>query len=270
MIKKALLVVGGLGVLSVFIFGRDAVSYATTSYGQATEAVTGSFPTEFQIDRARRMVRELQPEIQECARVIARQQVEVDQLDERITRMDGKLDKDKADIVRLQGDLAEDRSYYTYASNRRYSADEVRDDLNRRFERYKTSDATIAHLRKMRDARQKQVDAAKSKLEEMVAAERQLAVEVENLEAQLKLVQVAEATSNFNFDDSKLARAKELVGSIRTDLEVASRLAATDVEYSGEIPLDSEAPSDIEEQVANYFGLSGREIELASTPLDRE
>lgn len=269
MIKKALLVVGGLGVLSVFIFGRDAVSYATTSYGQATEAVTNSFPTDFQIDRARRMVRELKPEIAECARVIARQQVEVDQLDERIGRMEGKLDKEKAEIVRLKGDLAEDRSYYTYASGR-HSAGEVRDDLNRRFERYKTNDATVSHLREMRDARQRQVDAAKEKLEAMVAAERQLSAEVENLEAQLKLVQVAEATSDFNFDDSKLARAKELVGSIRTDLEVASRLAAADVEYSGEIRLDSEAPNDIEEQVAKYFGLSESEIELASTPVDRE
>jgi phage shock protein A len=167
--------------------------------------------------------------------------------------------------------LAENRSHYTYASDRRYSAGEVRDDLNRRFERYKTNDATVAHLREMRDARQRQVDAAKEKLEAMVAAERQLSAEVENLEAQLKLVQVAEATSNFNFDDSKLARAKELVSSIRTDLEVASRLAASDVEYSGEIQLDHEAPSDIEDQVAEYFSLSGeREIELASSRIDRE
>lgn len=270
MIKKALLVVGGLGLLTVFVFGRDAFSYMKTSYGRTTEAVTNSFPTEFQIDRARRMVRELRPEIQECAHVIARQQVEVDHLNERIAKMESKLDKDKADIVRLRSDLAEDRSYYTYASNRRYTPAEVRDDLNRRFERYKTADQTAAHLREMRDARQRQVDAAKEKLEAMVAAERQLAAEVENLEAQLNLVQVAEATSNFTFDDSKLSRVKELVSEIRTDLDVKSRLAAADVEYTGEIPLEGEAPTDIEEQVAEYFGLDGKEIELASTHVERE
>src|SRR5687768_2938747 len=159
MIKKALVVVGGLGLLSVFIFGRDACSYMKTSYGQATEAVTGSFPTEFQIDRARRMVRELQPEIAECAHVIARQQVEVEQLDERIAKLEGKLEKDKSDLVRLQSDLGEGRSYYTYAGYR-YSSDEVREDMSNRFERFKTNEATIEHWRKMRDARRAQVDAA--------------------------------------------------------------------------------------------------------------
>jgi chromosome segregation ATPase len=269
MIKKALLVVGGLGLLSVFIFGRDACSYMKTSYGRATEAVTESFPTEFQIDRARRMVQELKPEIQECAQVIARQQVEVEQLDERITQLEGKLEDDKADIVRLQGDLAEGNSYYTYAGHR-YSADRVREDMSNRFERFKTNEATIEHWRKMRDARRAQVDAAKQKLDAMVTAERQLTAEVENLEVQLKLVQVAEATSDFNFDNSKLARAKELIGQIKTDMEVASRLAAADIEVTGEIQLDNEAPADIEKQVANYFGLDEAEVELASASVDRE
>jgi chromosome segregation ATPase len=268
MIKKALLVVGGLGLLSAFVFGRDACSYMKTSYGQATEAVTGSFPTEFQIDRARRMVRELRPEIEDCARVIARQQVEVERLDEQIAKMEAKLDKDKADVVRLKSDLADGRSNYTYAGHR-YTAGEVREDLSRRFERFKTNDSTIAHLREMRDAHRKNVDAAKAKLESMVASERTLAAEVENLEAQLKLVQVHEATSNFNFDDSKLARAKELVGNIRTELETASRLVAADIEYTGEIQLD-EAPSDIEAQVAEYFGLGDKEIELASAHVSHE
>jgi hypothetical protein len=269
MIKKALLVVGGVGLLSVFIFGRDACSYMKTSYGRATEAVTGSFPTEFQIDRARRMVRELKPEIEKCAHVIARQEVEVEQLEEQIASMETRLDKDKADVVRLKSDLADGRSHYTYAGHR-YSAGEVRDDLSRRFERFKTNDATVAHLRDMRDAHRRNLDAAKAKLEKMVAAERQLAAEVVNLETQLKLVQVHEATSDFNFDDSKLARAKELVTSIRTELETASRLAAADVEYTGEINLDSEAPSDIEAQVAKYFGLGETEIELASAHVSQE
>ena len=105
---------------------------------------------------------------------------------------------------------------------------------------------------------------ARKKLEAMVAAQRQLQVEVENLEAKLKLVEVAEASSDFNFDDSKLARAKELIGQIRTDLEVTAKLANADINFHGEIPLDDPANDNIEQQVAEYFGLDGAEIELAS------
>ncbi len=107
----------------------------------------------------------------------------------------------------------------------------------------------------MRDARAHNLDAAREKLTAMVAAQRQLQVEVENLEAQHKLVQVAEASSDFQFDDSQLARCKELITDVRTRLDVAAKLANADTSFAEEIQLDAAAPEDVSEEVAKYFGL---------------
>jgi hypothetical protein len=256
MIKKTLLVVAGLGVTTLVLFGRDAASYVSTSYHRLTSSVQESVPVEFQIDRARQMVRDLEPEIRRSMHVIAKEEVALEQLNQQIDANTGKADKDKHDILRLQADLGRGKDLYRYAS-RTYTNDEVKQDLARRFNRFKVTDDTLASMRGMRDAREKNLDAAQQKLAAMINARRKLEVDVQNLEAKRKLVEVAQASSEYVFDDSQLARCKELISDIRTRLDVAAKLANADVNIEVEIPLDDATPSDITDQVANYFNLNG-------------
>jgi chromosome segregation ATPase len=256
MIKKALLGVVALGVTTLVLFGRDAASYVSTSYHKLTSSVQESVPVEFQIDRARQMVRDLEPEIRRSMHVIAKEEVALEQLNQQIDQNQGRVEKDKRDILRLQADLSENKDIYRYAS-RTYSGDEVKQDLSRRFNRFKVADDTLASMKQMRDAREKNLDAAQQKLAAMVNARRKLEVDVQNLEAKRKLVEVAQASSEYVFDDSQLARCKELITDIRTRLDVSARLANADINVDVEIPLDEATPSDITDQVAEYFKLNG-------------
>jgi hypothetical protein len=256
MIKKALLTVIALGLTTVVLFGRDATSYVATTYHRLTSSVKDSVPIEFQIDRARAMVRDLEPEIRRSMHVIAKEEVALEQLNAQIGTSAEKAEKDKGEILRLQADLGQNRDVYHYAS-RTYTPDQVKQDLSRRFCRFKVTDETLANLKSMRDARERNLDAAQQKLAAMINARRKLEVDVENLEAKSKLVEVAEASSDYVFDDSQLARAKQLITDIRTQLDVAAKLANADVNIEVEIPLDETSPSDITDQVAEYFGLGG-------------
>jgi hypothetical protein len=121
------------------------------------------------------------------------------------------------------------------------------------------ADDTLASMKQMRDARQKNLDAAQQKLAAMVNARRKLEVDVQNLEAKRKLVEVAQASSDYVFDDSQLARAKDLINDIRTRLDVAAKLANADVNVESEIPLNDAAPADITDQVTEYFKLGVKE-----------
>ena len=217
-------------------------------------------PIEFQIDRARTMVRDLEPEIRRSMHVIAKEEVEVEQLDKRISASQRKSEKEKSDIMRLQSDLRTGKSVFRYAGHQ-YTCDEVKQDLSRRFVRFKTSDATLGSLRDMRDARQRNLDAARQKLAAMMSSQRQLLVEVENLEAKLKLVEVAQASSDLHLDDSQLARAKALMTDIRARLDVAAKLADADTTFQDEIQLEESAAENIVDQVAEYF-----QLEVTSEP----
>lgn len=263
MFKRILLVGTGVAVTSVVLFGRDAASYVKTSYHRVTSTVQDQVPMDFQIDRAKQMVRDLDPEIRNSMHVIAKEEVALDQLNQQINGNQEKADKEKKDILHLQADLGEKKATYHYAS-RTYTCDEVKQDLAKRFNIFKVSDDTLSSMKQMRDARQKNLDAAQQKLGAMINARRKLDVDIQNLEAKRKLVEVAQASSDYVFDDSQLARAKDLINDIRTRLDVAAKLANADVNVQSEIPLENSAPQDITDQVTEYFKLGDKAEKVAT------
>jgi len=258
MIKKAILAGVGVALVGTVFFGRDAFSYFRTGAGRMTEAVRDSVPMDFEIDRARRMVKELVPDIRKNMHVIAKEEVEVDQLKKQIASTESRLGKDRAELVRLKADLGSGNSNFHYAG-RQYSAAQVKADLTNRFERFKTTDATLASLKDIQHAREQSLSAAREKLEGMLAAKRKLEVDVEHLEARLKMVEAAQTTSDYAFDDSNLSRVKELIGDLRTRLDVAERLTSAEGLFHGEIPLTDTASENIVEEVTEYLNGSNSE-----------
>jgi chromosome segregation ATPase len=238
----------------VLFFGRDAASYIRTSAGWVKDSVKSSVPVEFEIERARQMVKNLIPDIRRNMHVIAQEEVEVERLDKQITQTSTTLDKDRTEILRLKTDLATVQPVYQYAG-RSYTVTQVKVDLANRFERYKTHEATLASLRDIQAARRKSLDAARQKLEGMLVAKRQLEVDVENLEARFKMVEVAQTTCDFNIDDSQLGRVKDLIAEVRTRLNVAERLVNTQGELNEEIPLTAPQSDNIIDQITEYFGV---------------
>ncbi len=254
MLKKALFVGGALVLLLGLAFGRDACSYISTTVDRVQASVKSHIPPEVEIERARKMINSLQPEIRENMHRIAKEEVEVARLERQLGSQEKLLAKSEAEILRLNDDLKSDSSHYVYAG-RTFSADQVRGDLANRFKHHKTVEATAQKLTKILEVRRNKLGAAREKLEAMLAAKRQLEVDVENLEARLEMIQVAQTTSEFQFDDSQLARTKELVSDIGTRLDVAEKLLNSHVELYDRIPLDDDgAHEDISSEIAQYFG----------------
>jgi chromosome segregation ATPase len=252
MIKKLIIVAGVVLVLGILLFGRSAVSYIKTSAGYVKESVQEAVPIEFQIKRARGEIENLLPEVRKNMYVIAKEEVEVQNLQNQVVESEARLGKEKTDILRMSTDLKSGKDTFRYAGCS-YSAGQVKVDLANRFKRYKTGEATLASLQQILAARQQSLEAARRKLEGMLAAKRQLKVEVENLEARLQMIAAAKASSEYQFDDSRLGRVKELVSTLRTRLDVAERMVNAETHFHDEIPLDEPAPDNIVDQVTQYF-----------------
>jgi len=252
MVKKVLMAAGGGLLLVGLLFGRDAASYVSTSCGWVKQSVKDSVPVEFEIERARTMIRELDPEIRQNLHVIAREEVEVTRLRDQLTETEKNLAKDRKEIARMKGDLDQGGSVFVYAG-RSYSTKQVETDLTRRFDRFKTKEATSDKLRQILQARETGLLAANDKLKGMQGAKRQLEVEVENLKARLEMVKVAETTGNFNFDDSRLARTREAIQEISARIDVAEKMAQTSTAMPDQIKLDDEESRNISDEVARYF-----------------
>ena len=258
MVKKAVVIAAGVLLLLGLVFGRSHVS---TAVGIAQDTFQDSVPIPFEIKRAREEIKRLRPEIEKNMRSIAEVEVEVAKLERQVGKSDDRLQRDHADILQLKDDLESGSEVFVYA-NRTYSATQVKTDLIRRFDQFQTQEATLVSKKKQLDAKQRILLAARDKLEGMLAAKSQLEVDVENLEARLKMVEVAQTTSEFNFDDSKLSKTRDLIEQIRTRIEVAEKLVNDDIEYYDRIPLDeADVDRDITEEITDYFGEQRPEVE---------
>jgi len=262
MLRKVIIAGIGGALLTGVLVGKDAVSYVRTSFGYIKQAAQDAVPIEFQIERARGLIKNLIPEVRKNMHVIAKEEVEVQRLEEQIADTEARLAKEKDQILKLKTDLAEARGIYHYAS-RTYTANEVRSDLANRFERYKTADATLASLKEIRIARQKSLEAARQKLEGMLVAKRQLQVEIENLEARSQMIAAAQTTSNYQFDDSRLGHVKELIANLKTRMEVAEKLVNAEVNFHDEIPLDKPTAENVVDQVTEYFAQGETPVKVA-------
>jgi DNA repair exonuclease SbcCD ATPase subunit len=265
MIKRVILGSGVAFVLALVFFGRDALSYVRTSIGCVKESVHNSVPIEFQLERARRMIKDLEPEVRKNMHLIAKEEVEVEKLQKHVSDLDARLEKEEAELKKLHADVKSGKTSFEYGG-RKYSAEQVRADLASRFERLKTGQATLKSLREICSARTRGLDAARQKLEGMLAARRQLKVDVENLEARLQMVAAAQATSNYSFDDSQLGRVKELVTDLRTRLDVAEKLVGAEAIYHDEIPVNQTTPANIVDQVSEYLSKTAADGQAAANP----
>lgn len=252
MIRRLIITGGSALLLATVVCGRDVWSYVRTSAGCLKDSVSNSVPMEFQLERARQMIKDLTPEVQKNMHAIAKEEIELQRLESQIADSDARLAREKEQMNRLKSDLVSGGAEFRYGG-RQYTVEQVKLDLAHRFDRYKTADATLASLKQIQTARQRSLEAAREKLEGMLAAKRQLQVDVENLAARNQMVAAAQTTSNYNFDDSELGRVKELISNLRTRLEVNERLVNSDQYYHDEIPLDKTAPDNIVEQISQYF-----------------
>lgn len=268
MIRRTL-VGGAIGLLTVgLMFGRDAVSYVRTSAGWVKSTIDDSVPLEMKIEQARVMIKQLEPEVRRNKHLIVREEVALEQLAAQVDRMERKQVAEKSNLVRMRDELESCPDDHIYFAGHRYTTAQVKRDMSNRFERYKTNDETLSNLRRALTTRHQRLEAARLEVEQMLAARHQLLADVEKLEARQKMTTVAQTSSEFNLDDSVLARANQLVREVETRLDVAERMLDADLQFAEEIPLETPSTDDVSAQIAEYFSSESEYAAVAEVVAD--
>ncbi len=258
---KKLVFWGLAGLLgTVMVAGTGAWSYVKTGYRTASESVRNSVPVQFEIKRAKEMIKDLKPEIQHNMQIVAREEVEVQRLGQEIQSKEERLAKSRDEIMRLKDDLESGSVRFVYAG-RSYSQDQVKEDLAHRFDQFKVFEKTTEALNKSLHARERNLDAARRKLDGMLSAKRELEVQVEELQARLTMVEAAQTHTSVNLDDSQLNAARQLLDEIRTRIDVEERVNASQGALEGTIQLDEPTNPELLDDIADYFGEGRAEVE---------
>ena len=252
MFKKMILAGGALALLSGATVGGPLFSYARCGVSWLRDSASDTVPVEWELKRARQMIADLKPEIESNAMRIAREKVEVARLEKQMADTDQRLAKSQVEIEQLTEDLRGGNSMFTYGGHT-YTSVQVQNDLSNRFKRFKTRSETAEKLDQMLAARKSSLKAGHERMDAMMSAKRQLEVEVENLQARLASLRVAQTSSDFCLDDSQLSRTRSLLDEIATRIEVEEETMNVDVEYFGEIDLDESSNENLVDDITAYF-----------------
>ncbi|MCM2373258.1 hypothetical protein [Aporhodopirellula aestuarii] len=252
MLRKLFLAGTTFALLSGITLATPIGSYARCGWNYLTDSASDAVPLEWELKRARTMIADLQPEIQDNARRIAQEKIEVAKLERQLSETDMRLAKAQSEIERLSDDLRDESPSYSYGG-KTYTSVQVKSDLGNRFKRFKTRQETSEKLQKMLSARQASLRAASERMEAMLDARRQLEVEVENLQARVGALRVAQTSSQLHLDDSALSRSRELLDEIAMRIDVEEETMKVDVEYFGEIDLDEPSDENLLEDISAYM-----------------
>ncbi len=267
MLKKMILAGGAVALLSSMTMGVPLFSYARCGVDWLRNSTSDAMPLEWELKRARQMITDIKPEIENNARQIATEKVEVARLESQMQETEERLAKTQSDIERLSEDLRKDSGAYTYGG-RTYTSSQVKSDLSNRFSRFKTRKETAEKLNKMLVARKASLASAHERMEAMLSAKAQLEVEVENLQARLASLRVAETSSELALDDSHLSKTRQLLDEIGTRIDVAEETMSVDVEYFGEIDLEEPSEENLLDEISAYLGKSERSDSMVAIQLD--
>jgi len=248
--------VAGGAVVVLGLMGTGLWSYLQTAGQRAVATVKENVPIDFEIDRARRMVGNLVPEIRRTMQIIAQEEVEAERLAAQVQQAERKLAQDRQLVLTLKTDLEAARPKYEYGG-KTYTPQQLRQDLAAKFARYQVADENVKTLGGMLQAREQRLAATRQKLDTMVATKQQLEIQVEHLQVRLRQIEIAQAAGDARLDATQVSEARTLIDEIQTRLEVAERVLHAEAAQAGEIAIEPPAV-DIVQQVQAYFGHGSR------------
>lgn len=252
LVKYGIFTVGGLAVAGGLIFGADLLSYATSSARSVRSAVKDNVPIEFEIERARDLLEEIIPEMQANIRLIAQEEVEVENLQTDIRQCSQSLNDERVRVAKLRDLLSVEQVRYTFGGID-YTREQVKDDLARRFDRFKEAEQVLAGKQRLLETRRKSLLAAMQVLDRTRGQKARLEDQIAGLESQYRLVKAASVGTSVQIDRSKLAQTEKLLAGLKKRLDTAERVLAHEARFTQPIEIDATSEQELVAQVDEYF-----------------
>lgn len=242
-------------VVLVSWFGVGTVwSYLRTAGSEVEKTIRDAIPISFELKRLEQMTQDLMPEIRANQKVAAQLDVEVEYLEREIASIEQSQDAAKAEMQKLRDALKAKKKVYEFRGQS-YSQADIEDDLARRLARYQDAHVRLEAKQRILQSRQRTLVAATDKIRQYRQQHDMLVEKAEGLQAELKLLELAQTTGTFEFDQSKLKDAKHLAIDVEKRIRTMQKLVDGEQQLVGEIPVEADDRS-AGERFDEYFGNS--------------
>ena len=244
------------GIAGYAILGDQFTSYVGTGFSSVRDSVRESIPVEVEIKRAERLIRAIDPEIDECKKELARAEVELEYLSTDVNRLRKTVAKQERKLRAGQKMLANaEQASYEMDSGRTYSRRRVEIDLARTFEMFKNNKAMLKSKEALIDRQTMSVSASRVKLDSVRSRKAELENTIAALKVQKKhLDALAASNKRFDLDDSALGQATEVLADVKKRLDVTQKMIEDDMFFTDGIGDEASMPKrDILKEINQHF-----------------
>ena len=245
------ILVGGL------LFGPDLVSYARCGFTNVREEVRAAIPVDVELERARQLINEINPELRSNIRMIVSEEVAVKSLKKDIAAALENVAAQRHQVALLRNRLNDTQLVSLEMGDREVPRAKVVEKLSSRLTRFKQAQAELASKQQMLSIRERSLMAAQELFEKSRARKAELEQQVEALAAKHKLIKAQSVNSSMPIDDTRIARANRLMEDISQRLETAERLLHYEADLDAPNFDDIISESDLLEDVDACLGDCG-------------
>lgn len=222
----------------------DAPWYAQTAVEHIQREAQNSIPLPFELERARAMLRSIEETEQpDLFTRLAQERARLSELDQEFVEKEKDLGKKLQAMKTLRE--AERAGCFRFGG-REYSPAEIREDIVRRFSRYKADKAALDSIGVRRDASERTLRALESSHTGLIETVAELEASIVELEARLAVVSATEAGVP-SIDTGDLNRLRDLINRVSAAVEVKEQLAPSSLDEPGLIPVDNPHADQIDE-----------------------
>jgi len=229
-VKKGLLG-AALGAGTLFlVFGTAAPSYVKTAFHKVRQNAKDAVDPQFDIDRARDIIANLKPMVEQNIETLARAEVEAEHLEREIITVQANLDGEKKAMLSMRDGLK--TGDFRLAGHVADTADEVKVELAHRLDHYNYTSELLKEKQSTLKAKRKIIKAAHEQLENLKTQKSALLAKLAGIEARLRMIEANQAKNEFHLDDSALARAKQTISDLEERLDVLAKKSEMEGRYS--------------------------------------
>jgi uncharacterized protein (DUF3084 family) len=224
-----LLVAGGLVIFKTTTLGKQIRDVAQDAWAQATEKKkNGSVQKE--IDRLREELIKLEPEIKKNRSALANELVAIDELNDEIRRRQANLQRQYDEILAHKKKVDAGAELVSYQGVE-YPSRKVRELLASDWEAYEGAKKALEKKQELLAAKQAWVRDTRKQLANWATTRDLLAAELDELEAEVKMIQLAETRNILEVDNSKLSHFMKSLAEAKKKVRVMQKEAELRTEF---------------------------------------
>lgn len=259
MLKKLLIAAVAVLVGVVVLRKTEAGNLMRVWWKNAMTCARNKVPIETEIESLREQITRLDQNTKEHFSAYAEEAVAVDNLAASVKELQAQLERQERSILTMRKDLKSDTQTIAYGDNT-YTRAEVTRQLKHDWEQYQQGLANLKARKQALKARKETLRLSHEQFEAMQDARKDLVAQLDQLEAELKTVRLAQARSKTPTDDSELSQLKEGVARIRDRIHVEQKK----LEFAGEmtrgpIRVDQKSTKDFLKEIDSHFGKTSSE-----------